>query len=112
MILIVGMGRQQCPQGLAHLLLERRCYLKTSRTTSLFACTRLLRASAQEWREKEGVKPGSALDKQLESTLRVAESDNAVNRQDLLKVFAETKKKLDSFGREVAFLAVDVVGSA
>ncbi|WP_156948716.1 hypothetical protein [Bradyrhizobium sp. WSM1417] len=73
---------------------------------------RLLRASAQEWREKEGVKPGSALDKQLESKLRVAESDNAVNRQDLLKVFAETKKKLDSFGREVAFLAVDVVGSA
>lgn len=73
---------------------------------------RLLRASAQEWRKKEGVKPGSALDKQLESTLRVAESDNTVNRQDLLRVFAETKKKLDSFGREVAFLAVDVVGSA
>lgn len=73
---------------------------------------RLLRASAQEWRKKEGVKPGSALDKQLETTLRVAESDNVVNRQDLLRVFAETKKKLDSFGREVAFLAVDVVGSA
>ncbi|WP_143198016.1 adenylate/guanylate cyclase domain-containing protein [Bradyrhizobium sp. AS23.2] len=72
---------------------------------------RLLRVSAQEWRKKEGVKPGSALDKQLETTLRVAESDNAVNRQDLLRVFAETKKKLDSFGREVAFLAIDVVGS-
>lgn len=73
---------------------------------------RVLRASAQEWRKNEGVKPGSALDKELESTLRVAESGNAVNRQDLLRVFAETKKKLDSFGREVAFLAVDVVGSA
>ena len=72
---------------------------------------RLLRASAHEWRKKEGVRPGSALDKQLESTLRVAENDTAVNRQDLLRVFAETKKKLDSFGREVAFLAVDVVGS-
>ena len=73
---------------------------------------RLLRASAEEWRKKEGVKPGSALDKELESTLRVAQNDTATNRQDLLRVFAETKKKLDSFGREVAFLAVDVVGSA
>lgn len=73
---------------------------------------RLLRKSAQAWRRKENVKPGSKLDLELESTLRAAESGKAVNRQDLLKVFAETKKKLDAFGREVAFLAVDVVGSA
>ena len=53
---------------------------------------RLLRVSAQEWRKKEGVKPGSSLDKQLETTLRIAQSENAVNRQDLLRVFAETKK--------------------
>ncbi len=72
---------------------------------------RLLRKSAQAWRRKEGVKPGSKLDAQLETTLRMAETGKAVNRQDLLKVFAETKKKLDTFGREVAFLAIDVVGS-
>jgi len=72
---------------------------------------RLLRKSAQAWRRKEGVKPGSKLDSELETTLRMAESGKAINRQELLKVFAETKKKLDTFGREVAFLAIDVVGS-
>jgi class 3 adenylate cyclase len=73
---------------------------------------RLLRKSAQAWRRKEGVKPGSKLDTELETTLRIAETTGkAVNRQQLLKVFAETKKKLDTFGREVAFLAIDVVGS-
>lgn len=73
---------------------------------------KLLRKSAQAWRRKEGIKPGSTLDRQLETTLKAAESSNTVNRQDLLRLFAETKKKLDSFGREVAFLAIDVVGSA
>lgn len=72
---------------------------------------RLLRKSAQAWRQKEGVKPGSKLDTEIETTLRRAETDKTVNRQELLKVFAETKKKLDQFGREVAFLAIDVVGS-
>lgn len=72
---------------------------------------RLLRKSAQAWRRKEGVKPGSKLDTALETTLRMAESGKTINRQELLKVFAETKKKLDTFGREVAFLAIDVVGS-
>jgi class 3 adenylate cyclase len=72
---------------------------------------RLLRKSAEAWRRKEGVKPGSKLDSELATTLRMAQSGKAVNRQDLLRVFAETKKKLDTFGREVAFLAIDVVGS-
>jgi class 3 adenylate cyclase len=72
---------------------------------------RLLRKSAQAWRRKEGVKPGSKLDAELETTLRLAESGKSVDRRELLRVFAETKKKLDTFAREVAFLAVDVVGS-
>lgn len=45
---------------------------------------RILRKSAQAWRKKEGVKPGSALDNELESTLRAAEAGNAVNRQERL----------------------------
>lgn len=72
---------------------------------------RLLQKSAQAWRRKEGVKHGSKLDAELETTLRVAVSSKTANRQDLLRVFAETKKKLDTFGREVAFLAIDVAGS-
>ncbi len=33
------------------------------------------------------------------------------DREELLKLFAETKKKLDKMGRDLAFLAVDVVDS-
>ncbi len=71
----------------------------------------LLKKSAQAWRKKEGVTPGSKLDVELENTLRAAQTGKAANRQELLQVFAETKKKLDAFSREVAFLAIDVVGS-
>jgi class 3 adenylate cyclase len=72
---------------------------------------RMLKKAAEAWRRKEGVQQGSKLDTELQETLRQAQSGKTVNRQDLLRVFAETKKKLDTFGREVAFLAVDVVGS-
>jgi class 3 adenylate cyclase len=73
---------------------------------------RRLTKSAQAWRKSEGVTPGSRLDVELENNLRAAQAGKPVNRQELLRVFAETKKKLDAFGREVAFLAIDVVGSA
>jgi class 3 adenylate cyclase len=33
------------------------------------------------------------------------------DREELLKLFAETKKKLDAMGRDLAFLAIDVVDS-
>ena len=36
---------------------------------------------------------------------------NKTDRNELLTLFAETKKKLDMMGRDVAFLAIDVVGS-
>lgn len=71
---------------------------------------RILARSAQAWRQSQGIKPGTKLDRELDSALKLAQSGKA-SRQDLLKVFAETKKRLDSYGREVAFLAVDVVGS-
>lgn len=73
---------------------------------------RTLRMSADTWRKEAKVSPGSKLDQELETTLRMAESGKTVNRQELLRVFAETKKKLETFGREVAFLAIDVAGSA
>jgi class 3 adenylate cyclase len=39
------------------------------------------------------------------------ESSKPADREELLRVFAETKKKLDAMGRDLAFLAVDVVDS-
>jgi len=38
-------------------------------------------------------------------------SSKPTDREELLRVFAETKKKLDAMGRDLAFLAVDVVDS-
>jgi class 3 adenylate cyclase len=39
------------------------------------------------------------------------QSSKPADREELLRVFAETKKKLDAMGRDLAFLAVDVVDS-
>ena len=38
-------------------------------------------------------------------------SGNKHDREDLLKIFAETKKKLDTCGKDLAFLSIDVVDS-
>lgn len=53
----------------------------------------------------------SKLSRDLENKIQNLGDGGAPNRQELLKIFAETKKKLDSLGREVAFLSVDVVDS-
>ena len=37
--------------------------------------------------------------------------DDAKSREDLIRLMVETRKKLDSMAREVAFLSIDVVGS-
>ena len=39
------------------------------------------------------------------------ETSNKKDREELLKLFAETKRKLDSMGRDLAFLSIDVVDS-
>lgn len=53
----------------------------------------------------------SALSRDLENKIETLDEGKGVDRQALLKVFAETKKKLDALGREVAFLSIDVVDS-
>ncbi len=40
-----------------------------------------------------------------------ADNFNKEDRSELLKLFANTKKKLDMMGRDLSFLAIDVVGS-
>jgi len=47
----------------------------------------------------------------LESKMRALQSGDAKSRAELLKLFAETKKKLDAMGRDLAFLSIDVIGS-
>jgi len=48
------------------------------------------------------------LKEKLES---LQESTKPADREELLRVFAETKKKLDAMGRDLAFLSVDIVDS-
>ncbi len=58
-----------------------------------------------------GLQEGSALTKELEEKVRAMGSGGKTDREELLKIFAETKRKLDGMGRELAFLSIDVVGS-
>ena len=78
----------------------------TSRATA-----RQMRRQLQRWKESmqldEGTQAAVALDKGFKSF----ENAKSVDRNELLRAFAEAKKKLDAFGREVAFLSIDVVGS-
>lgn len=78
----------------------------TSRATA-----RQMRRQLQRWKESmqldEGTQAAATLDKGFKSF----ENAKSVDRSELLRAFAEAKKKLDAFGREVAFLSIDVVGS-
>jgi len=47
----------------------------------------------------------------LKEKIEKMHTDNKSEREELLKLFAETKKKLDSMGRDLAFLSIDVVDS-
>ncbi len=58
-----------------------------------------------------GVEAGSSLTRELEAKVQAMKSGGKTDREELLKIFAETKRKLDGMGRELAFLAIDVVGS-
>lgn len=47
----------------------------------------------------------------VHSVLEDMRTGRLKNRNELLKVFAEAKRKLDEIGRDLAFLSLDVVGS-
>lgn len=47
----------------------------------------------------------------IKKKLESFRSGNKHDREDLLKIFAETKKKLDTCGKDLAFLSIDVVDS-
>ena len=62
----------------------------------------------------DAFKKAGLSDKQLASVKKKMDAlnpDDAKSREDLIRLMVETKKKLDSMTREVAFLAMDVAGS-
>ena len=72
---------------------------------------RRMRKQVRAWKQQMNIADNSAVSNDLELQIQKASTGKGVDRQELLRIFAETKKKLDSLAREVAFLSIDVVGS-
>lgn len=75
------------------------------------ATARQMRRQIQRWKESMQLDEGTQAATTLEQGFKNFENAKSVDRNELLRAFAEAKKKLDAFGREVAFLSIDVVGS-
>lgn len=63
------------------------------------------------WKSQQHIKKGSAITSKLDQTLNNLENAKPKDREEILKQFIETKKKLDAMGRDLAFLSIDVVES-
>lgn len=67
-----------------------------------------VKADYDRLRSKAKLAGTSAIFSPLDEALK---EGTHTSREDLLRVFAETKRKLDQIGRELAFLSIDVVDS-
>lgn len=63
------------------------------------------------WKSQQHINKGSAITSKLDQTLNNLEKAKPKDREEILKQFIETKKKLDAMGRDLAFLSIDVVES-
>lgn len=63
------------------------------------------------WKSQQHIKKGAAITSKLDQTLNDLENAKPKDREEILKQFIETKKKLDAMGRDLAFLSIDVVES-
>ena len=70
-----------------------------------------LKRDFEEWKSRMRISDKAALIAPLTSKIEKLQTSNKTDREELLKLFAETKKKLDSMGRDLAFLSIDVCGS-
>jgi class 3 adenylate cyclase len=65
----------------------------------------------EEWKTDKHLSDDSKLVAPLKEKIEQLETTDKKDREELLKLFAETKKKLDAMGRDLAFLAIDIVDS-
>lgn len=73
---------------------------------------RRMRQEVEAWKSEMGIEKGTVAEAELEEKVKeLADSAKTSDREELLKIFAETKRKLADMGRELAFLSIDVVGS-
>lgn len=67
---------------------------------------------ADQWKNKMQVPAQSRIAADLDAKVKKLQlASKNIDQQELLKIFAETKRKLDGLARDLAFLSVDVVGS-
>jgi class 3 adenylate cyclase/tRNA A-37 threonylcarbamoyl transferase component Bud32 len=92
-----------------------------------YALSRLLEAVANVWSKKiadgdlkkrfdafkksSGLSDNSKAVASIKKKMEQLAPDDAKSREDLIRLMVETRKKLDSMSRELAFLSIDVVGS-
>lgn len=70
-----------------------------------------LKQKVESWEKDMGLSKDSAVTSALNAKLTALKDGNKEDREELLKIFAETKRKLSGMGRELAFLSIDIVDS-
>jgi len=63
------------------------------------------------WKSQMQLSDDSNVLSPLRDRIKTFQTANKKDREELLKLFAETKKKLDAMGRDLAFLSIDIVDS-
>jgi class 3 adenylate cyclase len=69
------------------------------------------KASLNEWKQTMHLSDNAIVLDPLNQKLEQLKHAGKKDREQLLREFAETKKKLDAMGRDLAFLSIDVVDS-
>ncbi len=69
------------------------------------------RRKYEVWKKQQSLKKGSKLTHKLDDALNNLENAKPKDREEILRQFIETKRKLDAMGRDLAFLSIDVVDS-
>lgn len=70
-----------------------------------------VRRETERWKSEFHLPAQSSIAADLDAKVKSLQSGKTIDRQELLSIFAETKRKLDALARDLTFLAVDVVGS-
>ncbi|HET9332063.1 MAG TPA: guanylate cyclase [Gemmatimonadota bacterium] len=70
-----------------------------------------LKKKVESWEKDMGLSKDSAVTSTLNAKLTALKDGTKEDREELLKIFAETKRKLSGMGRELAFLSIDIVDS-
>ena len=69
------------------------------------------KSNIDTWKRQMNLSDNAVILTPLNQKLEQLKSANKKDREQLIKEFIETKKKLDEMGRDLAFLAIDIVDS-